>query len=654
MKAYETSCWWKLKEGEYHRGIDATMTFLQDQHRGRQEAFNIYAQQYGHELISDLSPYGYRREDYLKSNILHYNLIGSMTDAATALLAKEQRRIRILTERGRVKQQFDAQQLEQFIYGLWQMEGVYKNQTSVIRNGALIGTAGYIVTVSEEGGLRIDPFWQGEIFYDKAEAFHGKPRSMYWRRAMPREQAIATWPDKAEELRKAKCYENSGHRMGARDTGEQDVIEIWNAWHLPSFRGAGDGVWAVATDTCDLDSAEWVFDFFPKASFSYRPPIYGVEGEGIASMIGGLHCGLNEHLETIQDSLLLISQPKIIVDDNAQVVLSHLDDQIGAIIRGDYVSGKMPVFHTPSVLNPEWLNFALWHVSAAENILGMSEIVSSGSAPKYASGNAQEQLMDQALGRQAPPLRAVDEMFLDLAKICVSMASEYWKSGVPVRVRGRDFLQTINFRDIELPQDSYEMTVMPASMLPMQPGARYATVRGWIADEMISREEGMQLLDFPDLAKKTRQKAAPRNDIDRTIERMLFAEPPVEAMDEDDQKRFKSADSDLKETILAKYAYLPPERDQDFRYGIEACLLKMAEVRHSDVHPARRKNLLKWVAAAERLMTSLSGPAGGPQPVAQGGANPLPEGVLTAPNQGGLPAVPQGVPIAPPAQGLGV
>jgi hypothetical protein len=96
---------------------------------------------------------------------------------------------------------------------------------------------------------------------------------------------------------------------------------------------------------------------------------------------------------------------------------------------------------------------------------------------------------------------AYENYFLELAKLSIDTAKEiYEEEGeYTVNVPGKKFIQTIDWKDIDLENDEYVMKAYPVSSLPQTPEGRLQTITEYMQAGLMSPRTGRKLLDFPDL-----------------------------------------------------------------------------------------------------------------------------------------------------------
>jgi hypothetical protein len=93
------------------------------------------------------------------------------------------------------------------------------------------------------------------------------------------------------------------------------------------------------------------------------------------------------------------------------------------------------------------------------------------------------------------------QMFLDLAKISISMAKDIYEEDgkLEVTVPGKKFIKTIKWEEVDMEEDEYVLKMFPVSSLPNDPAGRLQTIQEYLQAGFLSPRQGRRLLDFPDL-----------------------------------------------------------------------------------------------------------------------------------------------------------
>ncbi len=97
--------------------------------------------------------------------------------------------------------------------------------------------------------------------------------------------------------------------------------------------------------------------------------------------------------------------------------------------------------------------------------------------------------------------QAYEQFHLDLARLSVDCAKDIFEDDkkLQVKVPGAKFIQTIDWKDVNLEDDEYVMKMFPVSSLPNEPAGRLQTIQEYAQAGYISPRAAKKLLDFPDI-----------------------------------------------------------------------------------------------------------------------------------------------------------
>ena len=132
----------------------------------------------------------------------------------------------------------------------------------------------------------------------------------------------------------------------------------------------------------------------------------------------------------------------------------------------------------------------------------MSQLSAASQKPAgLNSGKALREYNDIESDRFNTIGKAYEKLFLDLARIAIDKAKEIYarEGGYEVKVPGKKFIESIDWKQIDLDEDDYVMQMFPVSSLPNTPEGRLQTVQEYMQAGIISPRSGRRLLDFPDL-----------------------------------------------------------------------------------------------------------------------------------------------------------
>jgi hypothetical protein len=334
-----------------------------------------------------------------------------------------------------------------------------------------------------------------------------------------REVLISHFPEFEKEIRNAQEADNMTGYQGVPVFDQVTVIE---AWHLPSSRDSKDGRHVMCVSNACLVDEVYTRKYFPFVSLRWSERALGFWGQGIAEQLTGLQIEINKLLKTIQVAMNLISVPKIFIERGSKVSKSHLNNEIGGIIE---YAGTPPIYKTAQAINPEMFNHLERLYTKAYEIIGVSQLSAASRKPTgLDSGRALREFSDIESERFLSFARSYEKMYLDAAKIMVNMARDLHEEGhkdFSVTSFTKSTMQEIAWSDINLKENQYIMQVFPTSLLPVTPAARLQTVEEMMRTGLLGREDGLALLDFPDLEGVQSLETAAIDEIERVIENII-------------------------------------------------------------------------------------------------------------------------------------
>jgi hypothetical protein len=491
--------WWKLKNGEeVSSSITGLLQFLRSHQSDRQTQILISARLYGNLSLMGLNGLTYSKVAAAKSAIkdrITYNVCQSAVDTITSKIAKNKPKPLFLTSGGDHKIQRRAKKLDKFVDGVFYENDAYTLGKEIFRDATIWGT-GCVHVYRSNNRVRYERVLASELFVDEVEGFYGKPRQLHRVKNVDREVLIEEFPNKEKLIRNAKKASNDA--LGGYEN-ISDVITVRESWHLPSGQDADDGRHVISIDEGELFSEKYERDHFPFVFFHWSKRLFGFWGQGLIEQIQSIQLELNKLLWVIQRSLRLAGSFKILLENGSKIVKEHLNNEIGAIVN---YTGTAPTYVTPPAVQPELYQQVMALKAAAFEQAGISQLSAQAKKPDgLDSGKALREYNDIESDRFTTVGQAYEQFYLDLAKLSIEQAREIYEDdkNFEVRVPGKKFIQTIDWKDIDLSEDQYVMKVYPVSSLPNDPAGRLATVQEYAMAGYITPRQARRLLDFPDL-----------------------------------------------------------------------------------------------------------------------------------------------------------
>lgn len=614
--------WWAEKETP-HEAVWRTFKALEEQQKYRAEEFLHHARLYGNRDLAGLglgqytktiSPEGYK-------NRVAMNVVKACVDTVTAKIAKNRPRPMYLTKGGEWGQRVKAKALNKFTEGAFHETRIYEVAPSIVRDAEVGGTGVYKV-FELNGRIAGERVLPTELFVDDAEAIHGDPRTLMQVKTVSREVLAGMFADDAKKLRAIE-EATPADTEGSGQNFLGDMVQVVEAWHLPSAKDAGDGRHLITLDTGVLIDEEWTKTYFPFAFLRWTRPMVGFWGEALAGHLSGLQLEINKLLQRIQ-RMMHFSVPRVFLLGESKVPKDFLSNKLVEVIA--LKGTNPPVFSVPSMVPPEYFNHLERLYAKAFEEAGVSRMSAGSQKPAgLNSAVALREYNDVETERFVTFAQAYEQFFLDAGRMMVDLArdiatrddEEGQKRGYKVKLPSKREVQEIDWSEIDLGEDDYVMQAYPVSSLPSQPAAKQDAVVEWVQQGWVTPEEGRRLLDFPDLEQSTNLAVAALNDIDFSID-----------------------------SILEEGEYQTPEPEQALELGLkrfQSAYLKARSERYPD---DRREMLLRWMAEARALLADAQSPEA-PVPAPPGGA-PDAAALPPPPDMPAMPgALPPGAPGIP-------
>lgn len=499
-QAQPSKHWWLYKDSdqEMAQAIVAVVNSLSTFDSRRQTQYQTSVRLYGNLTLMGVNGLSYAKltntQSLLRDRVT-YNVIQSAIDTVQAKMAKNKPKPLFLTSGGDWKMQRRAKKLDKFIDGIFYENKVYDLGLNCFRDGAIVGD-GIVHVFSRHGRVQFERVLASELYVDELEAFYGHPRQLHRAKMVDRSVLASYFPESKELIERAKP---SNTDLTGMSKNVADQVTIVESWHLPSGPDAKDGIHVISIEEGVLFQEEWIKDYFPFAFFKWSPRFYGFWGQGAAEQMQNIQLEINKLLWVIQRSMHMAGTFKVLMENGSKIVKEHFSNDIGAIIA---YTGVPPQYVTPPVVQPEIYAHLQTLKNQAFEQVGVSQLSAASKKPAgLDSGKALREYNDIESDRFQTIGKSYEQFYLDMARLAIDVVRDIFveEKKYTVNVPGKKFLETIDWKDINLDDDSYVMKCFPISSLPDDPAGRLQTITEYMQAGFISPRVGRRLLDFPDL-----------------------------------------------------------------------------------------------------------------------------------------------------------
>lgn len=624
--------WWKIDPAKVPGSVKATIDHIK-RHQGSLEMQRqICARLYGGMIPGSFYGVTYDRLHIVQPSVsgrLTYNLIAIVVDSLISKITKNRVRPLFLTQGGDYRIQRRAKRLSQFCDGLFYENRVDELMPLIFRDALVLGEGlVYVYFDAATKRVKLERVIPSEVYVDEVDGFYGKPTQMHLARLVDREQLMVfarkadgkTDPEVEKAIREAKGP--SKEDVGGFFQYVSDSVGVCESWHLPSSKGAGDGLHVISIDTGVLLREPYERDRFPIFQFKWKPRIYGWHGGGLAEELIGTQVEINHLLYLLQRAFRMMAAFKIIVETGT-VPDQHFQDKIGTILHVPHGS-LPPAYLSPDPVSAQYFQHFESLKARGFEIARLSQLSAVGVKPGgLNSGESQRVYHDiESEGFQFVG-HTFEQFHLDVAEFAIGLVRDVFareREGdrkydysvkAPVdssSLPGRRFLRTIGWSDVDLADDVYILKAYPVSSLPQTPAGRLATVDDLARAGYIDQRTALKLMDFPDL---------------QAVETLLGAAEDwiMKVLDD----------------LVEDGEFSPPDPKMNLSMAHDLGLMEYSVGAANGMEPAKLQKLDTWIAQVEVML----------QKAAAASASQPPPGApaMSAPGPGALGAPPSPVPL---------
>ena len=493
--------WWTDTDDNLHKSVWSVVQRIESRQRARWTMNLTFASLYENMLrtgfgtapmmIGTRGPAGglIHTEVLGSSTRSSHNVVKSCIDTAVAKIAKAKPRVKFCTTEGSWSQQRKARKLTQYVDGLFYASDAYGEGIKVFRDACTFGTGILKVFADQSGNVKVERIVPLEIVIDDDDGIYGKPCQAHQRKQISRLKAKAMWPDHADDIEHAQS-------PSYLDRSAADEVMIVESWHLKSGPDAKDGRHTICVDNATLLSEEYDEEWLPFVKFNWCDRLVGYWGLGLAEELAGIQLRINKLDKQISAAQEFMCIPRVFVDAMSEVSGHKLFD-FGVV----KYKGNPPVFNTAPAMPPEIYQERENEIKRAYEITGISQMSASGQKPQgLNSGAAQREFQDINAERFSIQGDRYENMFLEVGRIMIAISRKLYadKPELSVKAKGRKFIKTIKWSEVNLDDDQFFMQTFPVSQLPRTPEGKLQFIQELTQAGFIDRDAALELMQFGD------------------------------------------------------------------------------------------------------------------------------------------------------------
>jgi len=464
-----------------------------------------------------------------------YPLTRSACDSVKADIAGRQKpKPMFITTGGDWRARRRAKKLDKFVEGqLSQRQGRYAStwelMLDVFHDSAKLGVG--IAKVSpdvEHKKVQVERVFPWDVFVDPREARYGSPQNMFHTYPMEIDLALEAFAE-TDDDGKAKDPENAA-KMAAIEAAERpryetgrviDSVVIREAWRLP-FSSEKPGKHVICVDGAVLFEEEWTANEFPFVMLWWERDTVGFWGQGIAEAHQSQHIETNESARRLQNRIAICSTKRTYYDPDSVKESHMLEGGMPEILIPVRDMSRLPREEPVAPASAQEFQWVQLNIDRYYAFSGVSQMsASSQKAPGVTAAVAMQTLNDIATVRFMPKARAYEEAFVTLGRLFVHAADTVAEhsGGYLVKWPGKRFLKELDWREVNVEDDLYDIRVAPISMFSRDPAAMLQIAQDLHATGVINRETFLQMTALPDLEGMMDRETAEREYLEELFSR---------------------------------------------------------------------------------------------------------------------------------------
>jgi hypothetical protein len=276
-----------------------------------------------------------------------------------------------------------------------------------------------------------------------------------------------------------------------------------------------------------------------------------------------------------------------------------------------YYNQTAPQLVAPNVV-PQEMYAHIWQLeNHVYSISGVSQANAAGAKEDdgVTSAVGMQEVADIATGRFEVVGQRYEQMFIELAEICIDLSADLFAnySDLSIDFKEKHGIANMKFADANIIDNPYRIQCFPISGLPYSPAGRMDRIMQYVNQGWLTHEQGMALLDFPDLQDTVSLQTATTTFVANVLSSLKEGGEYVEPLPELDlQLAFNLASS---EVVRATNEHVDPQRIKLIRQFKVACntLLQASAQMQAAQHPVTP-------APVQAAPMQPQAPMGGPLP----------------------------------------
>jgi hypothetical protein len=492
-----------------------------------------------------------------------FNVIRSCVDTKLNHVVRNKVRPLFVTERGDSKLKEKALGMQRAVEGVFKTARIYGDiGTQVCRHGYLFSGGGVQISPDYANHtVDVDLVRAHEFLVDPNEADRGDPRQAWRVRYVPRDVLMKRFgsddKDAAAAIAGATANDSQVYKVPGDANTVADMIEVWEYWHLPSGYVSDDeseddgeevdeqpepdgerdrksvdgrGRHIICIENHVLLDEEWKHNYFPVAWFKPYRAATGWWSVGLPERLAPQQLKLNEYNKRIDQIIKMHAVPKMIVDRRAKIKVAKFTNDVANIFETSANPTTSVYYLTPQSVPAELFRRVEDIIRWCREETGISEMSMYARKPSgvdHAPG--MQMLADTETIRHTVDFRAWEQFHIDAAMMVVDALRLLAENDPDYQLFFADSkqLRRIKWKDVDLDNEKFHLTVWPTNMLPQTPAAKLSTAMEMYNAQLWSKDQTLLVLDYPDTEAVTGDLTAALENIERMIDDAKAGKNPV-------------------------------------------------------------------------------------------------------------------------------
>lgn len=516
--------WWRWKELGLegpHVILDNLVNQLEQDQASRYDAYREYAKLFGAEpdMFGNSDAFSILRD----SEVVSQNELANTIETLHAQVFKNRIVPGVACNEADYEEWTRAKGFSRWIEGVQDQAELYYDAMPRAGLDMFVYGTGFIKIGHEEDsdGLctimyyRVDPRF---ILVDRLEARQGKPRNLYQKDyvdllGLADEYSdedrgyFGTAAERRDGIMSVRANDDPDMAIGCQVNASIGTVR--EAWHQPTKRGGKGGRHVIWVKGCTLLDEEWKWNRFPFTIIRFGHRLDGFYGQSAVKTLAPTQKNFDKLNAKIDEAQDIMAVPRIILMNDAQLVLDHLDDIPGGILKVNGGQDSIREWNA-SAVSPELYAERAAAPDKMRSLLGVNQFDTQNQLPpamREVSGPALERLLDSGTARHAMTHAQLEYAAMDLAYMSMDYAADLEEDDQDITViapgASKTSVELLRFSDVKVDRKRMKLKVLPSNQMPQTFAGKVEQFQKLYQDKAIDKQTYLRMLEVPDVGGAT-------------------------------------------------------------------------------------------------------------------------------------------------------